>query len=1146
MARRARHRDAIGASPHGDLERTAWKPHLDRLAPDGATRLDGRHGRCACAGAARARPACAAFVDVQLHRRGSSALEHAREADIGFLRKERVALEQRPEARARGVGHIEEHHVRVAHGDRRHADGSRSCLQRRVDRRSLAEHGHLRGLEARRAHRDAHLRAGVLEGQHRGRVGARVGLEVDAPADLEAPGAREVQGHAAQAVAAHLGAAPIGVEHPHGEALVRALHEEHAVGAHPAVSVAHRDDLVRRECRGREVDHDEVVAEAFVFLERDPAHRGVVTCGASLGNPPPARMQRGPASCEDGRLMSSREVLVGRERELEAFTRAVEGGARLLTVTGPGGVGKTRLVREGLARLVESHADMVPALECALGETSTLEGLVDRVVDALGGSGARRKDLTHLFAQRAPVVVVLDPFDRLVEHAGVLSEWLRAVPALAFVAVTRQVLRVPEEVVLEVSAITDEPTAIALFEAVAARHRPGFVLGEADRVAAAAIVKELDGLPLAIELAAARMAVMSPPALLHRLRNRFEVLKRGGAEGARHHALEASIAWSVELLGPAAREALAQCTVFRGGFTIEAAEAVVQTGAGTASDALDVLQSLRERSLLSVTEPSEIGELRLGLGQSVRAFVEASLAEPMREAAEERHARHYVQRAEAWAKDASQIGGWRARAAIAAERDNLLAVVERILGRSNVSSRSADRALRALVALGPVLLREGALEITRSHLERGLAVAQGSGADPRLQARALLLRAEVKTRVLEIEGAERDLAEAMVLAHHTDQLEVEGRALVLAARLATSRREPERATAALDRAEAIARERRDEALAIACLGARGSLLLHARDLAGAELHFEEGLARSRRAADPAGEIAFCRRLAYLELASDRISPARERLEHARALALALEGGAGDRFSGAVGVLEEATRRAGESGLAAFEPAARGLLGILHAARGERGEARLLLGEVTSDRGRGASALVADLEITFLMALARMESHANRRDAARKLVVRAQGRADAAIDGALVAFLADDPLALDSAHRSPLVSLALLVPASAMPLGSVPPPADARPVLALGPAASWFRVAQEPRVDLSRRKPLRLVLDRLARSSEKAPLSWDDLLAAGWPGEKMRADAGAHRVRVAISTLRKMGLRDVLRTEEAGYCIDPGYDVQRSD
>ena len=870
--------------------------------------------------------------------------------------------------------------------------------------------------------------------------------------------------------------------------------------------------------------------------------------------------------------MSSREVLVGRERELEAFTRAVEGGARLLTVTGPGGVGKSRLVREGLGSLRESHAEMVPAIECALGETSTVEGLVDRVVDALGGSGARRKDLTRLFAQRAPVIVVLDPFDRLVAHAGVLSEWLRAVPALALVAVSRQVLRVPEEVVLEVGAITDEQKAVALFEAIAERHRPGFSLSEADRASAAAIVKELDGLPLAIELAAARMAVMSPPALLHRLRNRFEVLKRSGGEGARHQALEASIAWSMELLGPAAREALAQCTVFRGGFTIEAAEAVVKIEAAAgapATDVLDLLQSLRERSLLGVTEPSSIGELRLHLGQSVRAFVEPSLGEAQRDAAEDRHARHYVERAEEWAKDAAHVGGWRARTRIAAERDNLLAVVERILGRPNVSSRSADRALRALVALGPVLLREGSLEITRSHLERGLSVAQGSGADPRLQARALLLRAEVKTRVADLEGAERDLAESMVLAHHTDQLEVEGRALVLAARLSTSRRDAARASAALDRAETIARDRRDEALAIACLGARGSLLLHARDLGGAELHFEEGLARARRAADPSGEIAFSRRLAYLELAGDRVAQARERLEHGCALAvrehepraeilgsvplavaIALESGASDRFARAVAMLEEATRRASESGLGAFEPVARGLLGVLHAARGERGEARLLLGEVTASESGTRS---ADLDIVFLVALARMESHANRREAAKKLVVRAQSRADAAIDGSLVAFLADDPLALDSAHRSPLVALSLLVRASAAPLGSVPPPAETRPVLALGPSASWFRVGNDPRVDLSRRKPLRLILDRLAQASrgqpdapDKTHLGWDDLLEAGWPGERMRADAGAHRVRVAISTLRKMGLRDVLRTEEAGYRIDPGFDVQRSE
>jgi predicted ATPase len=869
---------------------------------------------------------------------------------------------------------------------------------------------------------------------------------------------------------------------------------------------------------------------------------------------------------EAAALPTQAHSLVGRGRELEALTRAIEGGARLLTVTGPGGVGKTRLVEEGLAALRASHGEMVPVVQVDLNDVDGVAGLVDRVLDALGGSG-RQRDLTKLLAQRAPVVLVLDPFDRLVRAAGVLSEWLRAVPSLALLVVSRQVLRSPEEVVLEVAPISDDATGVALFESIARRHRPGFALTEADRPIAAEIVRALDGLPLAIELAATRMAVMSPAALLHRLSNRFEVLRRGSMSGGRHVTLEASIAWSVELLGPAARETLAQCTVFRGGFSLEAAEAVVSLD-GT--PVLDVLQSLRERSLLTVSEPSASGprvpgEVRLQLGQSVRAFIEPSLGAAAREAAEDRHATYYVRHAEEQAAGALARDGWRARARIVAERDNLLAVVERILGRPNVSSRSADRALRALVALGPVLLREGALEICSHHLERGLAVAQGSGADPRLQARSLALRAEVERRVGDLAGAEKDLAATMVLAHHTGEVRVEARALVLAAGIAIARREPTAAEAALARAEALARQGADELLSLACLGARGALELHARDLASAELRFEEGLARARRAGDPPAEIAFARRLAYVELALGRIAAARERLEAARALAreahepraevitaaplalaMALSTGASDRYAAPLALLDETVRRAAELGLVSFEPAAKALLGCLHAARGERGEARLLLGEVTSSND-ATSARLPDVDVLCLLALARIEAHGGRRDPARKLVQRATSRSAGALDGALAAFLEEDPLALDSAHRSPLVSLLLAIPATSSPLGSVPPPADVRPVLGVGPGATWFRVASEPRVDLSKRKPLRLILDRLAAERERSagPLSWDDLLTVGWPGERMRADAGAHRVRVAISTLRKMGLRDVLRTEEDGYRIDPTYEVARA-
>ncbi len=864
--------------------------------------------------------------------------------------------------------------------------------------------------------------------------------------------------------------------------------------------------------------------------------------------------------------MSEPVSLIGREPELDAFVRAVEGGARLLTITGPGGVGKSRLVTAGLARLAEAQRDVIAIAHARLGEDRTIEALVDHVVDALGGKGARKQDLTRLFARHAPLLLVLDPFDRFVALAGELTRWLAAVPELALVVVSRQRLSIPEEVTLEIAPIADEDTAIALFASFAARHRPGFRLDERDRATVSAIVRRLDGLPLAIELAASRMAVMSPAALLHRLSNRFDVLRRGGAGDARHRTLEASIAWSVELLEPAARDVLAAASVFRGGFTAEAAERVLEgERRDEGAPILDILQSLRERSLLGLSEPRASLEVRLALDQSVRAFVEPSLDPRRRDALEDRHASHYVSWAEASAARASGREASRARQAIAEERENLLAVVERILGRPNVSSRSADRALRALVVLAPILLREGSLELTRDHLERGLSVARGSGADPRLLARAHLLRAELELRGgadERGERVERDLAEALTLAHHSNERSVEGRALLFLARLGAARAEPRaRVEEALDRAALLAREADDDALASAALSTRGGILYRSGDLEGARLLFDEGLARARRANDRPGEIAFARRLGLVALARLELEPARALLEGASklaqededrrawlttlvplALTLALLSRGQDRFGPAIRLLEEALAGASELSLANVESSARALLGVLHAARGQRGEARLLLGEAlaSDDPTR-----LPDLDVLALLTLARIEAEANRREAAKRLVVQATARARGLADGALVALLGDDPLALDSPHRSPLVALLLLVPASAISLDSVPPPSHASASLVIGPDALWFRVSEAPRVDLSRRKPLRLILEHLAALERGAHADWSALLEAGWPGERMRPDAGAHRVRVAISTLRKMGLRDVLRTEESGYRLDPAYAVRRS-
>jgi hypothetical protein len=166
---------------------------------------------------------------------------------------------------------------RVAHRHGRHVHGGVERPQLGVDHRLLAEHGHVRGRKARRPHRDAHARDRALDAEHRARVRPRIGVDGHRRADREALGAREVEGHAAEAIAAHLGAAAVSVDHPHREAIGRTLDEEHAVGAHTAVSIADRDDLVGRERAPREVDHDEVVAEPFVLLERDAPHPLVVT-----------------------------------------------------------------------------------------------------------------------------------------------------------------------------------------------------------------------------------------------------------------------------------------------------------------------------------------------------------------------------------------------------------------------------------------------------------------------------------------------------------------------------------------------------------------------------------------------------------------------------------------------------------------------------------------------------------------------------------------------------------------------------------------------------------------------------------------------------------------------------------------------------
>lgn len=841
--------------------------------------------------------------------------------------------------------------------------------------------------------------------------------------------------------------------------------------------------------------------------------------------------------------------LVGRAREVDALRGKLDAGARLVTVTGAFGVGKTALVREVVRLGATRDGEPLPFVSVELGEAPGEERLLDAVAHALGRAGrTARGTPARMLAAAGALALVLDPFDRWTELRPVLAGWLDEAPELTIVVVSRERLGLPDEELVEVAPLSAADGAL-LLETLGARHRGGaFTPSEAERAALGRIAGHLDAIPLAIELAAPRLAVMGPEALLYRLENRWEVLRRSG--GDRNATLEASLGWSLELLEPALRGVLAELTVFDGGFTIDAAEAVVAAPGGLG--VLDALQSLRARSLVVAEQDERGGEVRLSLLSSVRDLVARDLGAERAAELRDRHASYYVELAEREAREAEERGSAAARERLGRERGNLLAVAQQILGRGVVSARAADRALRALSAVGPSLLAEGTSAELARDLERGLAVAQGSGADPRLIARAMLLRAEVREERGDRAGAERDLAEALVLAHHAGDALLEVRALLAASASAIALGEPSRAAAAVARARELGGGSLDPHLAARALLLEGAIAEHAGDPLGARLSYEESLARARALALGRAEVEAGRALALLDLREGaldalgaRVAAAEARaasLGHARSEALlralrAVHAQLAGELPRSLADHDDAARIAREAALDVDQPWLAGLAAIARAEAGERGEARAGLAEARA----GFAAMDADFAVLFSVARVRLARGAGR--------ARAEDE-ERALGATLVPRVRDTALAMLAGTgeapetSSGLVALALRVPAGAP---SVAPPEDVG-TLRLGPGASWFRAPGGARTDLSRRKPLRLILDRLAAERERGAsggLGWDALLESGWPGEKMRADAGAHRVRVAISTLRKMGLADVLRTDESGYALAPDVAIERA-
>jgi non-specific serine/threonine protein kinase len=438
-----------------------------------------------------------------------------------------------------------------------------------------------------------------------------------------------------------------------------------------------------------------------------------------------------------GNLPHALSSLIGREQG-QAAVRALLEAARLVTLTGAGGAGKTRLALAVAAGLADRYADGVWLVElAALPEPGLVPGAVARALGLREEPGRAMLDTLAAYLRERHLLLVLDNCEHLLDICAALaSALLRACPHLRLLATSREALgltgehlyrvpslSVPDPRHLPAPELAGTYEAVRLFVARARERRSEFALSAQNARAVAQICARLDGMPLAIELAAARVGAMSVETIAARLDDRFALLT-GGARDAlpRQQTLRATLDWSYELLGTVERVLLGRLAVFAGGWTLEAAEAVCAGEGIDEGSVLDLLDGLAHKSLVQADEEVE-GELRYRLLETVRQYGQERLA-AAGEAVEvqRRHAQWFLalaEKAEPQLKGAEQLA-WLAR--LEREHDNLRAALRWIREAGDVVS-----ALRLAGALSRFWEVSGRLSEGQTWLDDLLALPAPEG-----------------------------------------------------------------------------------------------------------------------------------------------------------------------------------------------------------------------------------------------------------------------------------------------------------------------------------------------------------------------------------------------------------------------------------
>jgi non-specific serine/threonine protein kinase len=507
------------------------------------------------------------------------------------------------------------------------------------------------------------------------------------------------------------------------------------------------------------------------LLARDVEHR--LPAAADLLGPLAAlRSAREPArpsaaAVPPRRLPAPLTRFFGRERELDDLA-ALLAGARLVTLTGPAGTGKSRLALETARRLDDRFPDGIGLVPLApLSDPSVVPSAVATNLDVVPEVGEPMlQALTRHLADRR-TLLVMDNFERVVAAAPVVSELLAACPHLTVLATSRVPLRLSGEHEFPVAPLPTIPrgdesleairanAAARLFEERARAVRPAFRIDEDNARDVARLCERLDGLPLAIELAAARSKIFSPAELRERVGTQLDLLRAPDRDRpARHQTLRSAIAWSHDLLEPEVRAVFRRLAVFHGG-TREAAERVIE-GPGRPGGALvDAIETLVDHSFLT-TSTERDGTTRFGMLETIRTFGLEELARAGEdEVASAAHAREFHRLAERAAPELTGVEPQRWTALLQRDHDNLRGALEWLLANDiEAGTRMAGALYRFWLTCGE--LAEGC-----RWLGRALA-RPGAPADARV--RALMGLSVLESNVGDNRAARRHLEEAAALA----------------------------------------------------------------------------------------------------------------------------------------------------------------------------------------------------------------------------------------------------------------------------------------------------------------------------------------------------------------------------------------------